>query len=360
MKRVSLILVTVLVLSIFIWVSGCSQPAPSPTSAPKPAATAAPAAAPASWPKAIRITSPAVGTSAAVYAATVSGIVEKSTKVIVTPQPTSGGAEAAQLFAKGESEMAIANGFVLQSIYVGREDYTKAPEKIRWFSGAYKTVVHFLVRADSDIKTFADLKGKRCMFERPADSTYSDAYKAVLKAYGMTEKDVTIMQSLGPKESSQALREKMADAALVYSAPPIPQYMELDRTTPIRLLAIPQEKQAQVLKDVPYTSIVMIKGGTYSGTPADTPALYQDAPIVIARALPDDFVYAAIKAVVTNFADLQAAHAMFKTWKPADLAVNTLLPFHPSVLKYYKEAGFITPALEQKHNELLKQMNQSN
>jgi len=350
--------ITTLVLLSLVVTMGlaCTGPATAPS--PKPAA--APSPVQTAWPKAIRITSPAVGTSANVYAAALAGIVEKNTKVIVTPQPTSGGAEAAELFAKGEAEMAIANGYALQSVYLGRAGFTKAPDRIRWFTGAYKTVVQFIVRADSGIKTVTDLKGKRCMFDRPADSTYADAYKAVLKAYGMTEKDVTIMPSLGPRESAQALREKTADATMVYSAPPIPEYVEMDRTVPVRLLPIDPDKQAQVLKDVSYDSMAVIKGGTYSGSPNDTPALSMDAPIVVAKGLPDDFVYAAVKAVVTNFADLQAAHAMFKTWKPADLAANSLLPFHPAVLKYYKEAGFVTPEIEQKHNEWLKAMGQQN
>lgn len=364
-KIAAVIFVLVFTVALVCGMFGCAKPAPAPTPsvvpAPKPTAAPTPAVkppTPTTWPKAIRLTTPAVGTSANVYGATVSAIIERNTKVIVTPQPTSGGAEAAQLFAKGEAEMTIANGFVLQSIYFGREGFTKAPDRMRWFSGAYKTVVHFIVRADSNIKTFADLKGKRCMFDRPADTTYADAYRAVLKAYGISEKDVTIMPSLGPKDSAQALRERTADASLVYSAPPVPEYVELDRTIPICLLPIAPDKQAQILKDIPYENIVIIKGGTYRGTPTDTPALSMDAPICIARQLPDDFVYAATKAVVTNFADLQAAHAMFKTWQPAELAAISLVPFHPAVLKYYKEAGFITPEMEQKHNDLLKQMNQ--
>jgi len=91
---------------------------------------------------------------------------------------------------------------------------------------------------------------------------------------------------------------------------------------------------------------------------ATTSALAILAPITIARQLPDDFAYAAIKGVVENFADLQAAHARFKKWQPADLALNPMVPFHPGVLKYLKEAGLITPETEQKHNELLKSMNQ--
>lgn len=334
-------------------------PAPAPAPKPAPAPTPAPAPAPApAWPKAIRLTTPSIGTSLAVYGATVAGIIEKNTKVVVTPQPTTGGLEAAQLFAGGEAEMCAANAYDVQSTYTGRQNYTKATDRARFFSGAYQSVMHIVVRADSKIYTFADLKGKKCMFFRPGSPPHNDPYLASLKAYGMTENDLTIVPALGPTDAVQALKEGMADATMQLSTPPNPQFLELDRTIPVRLVPIEPAKQAQILKDIPYMYIVTIKGGTYKGTPDDTPALALDAPISIARQLPDDFAYAAIKAVIENFADLQAGHAMFKTWKPADLAANPAVPYHPGVLKYYKEAGLLTPEMEQKHNELLKLMDQ--
>lgn len=345
----SIVLLAGLVLSL-----ACAQPAPAP--APKPTTT--PVSPPAAWPKMIRMTTTAIGGAMHVYGVTVASIIEKNTKVVVTPQPTSGGLEAAELFAKGESEMVATDGYSTQATYMGFQGYTKAPERTRGFSGAYKSAVHFIIRADSKIYKFTDLKGKRCMFIRPGFPLWFDVYTAVFKAYGMTEKDVVMMPALGYREAAQALREGTADATLQYSALPSPEFAELDRTVPIRLIPIDPDKQAQILKDVPYEYMGVVKGGIYSGTPNDTPALWIDSWISIARHLPDDFAYAAIKAVVGNFADLQAAHAMFKKWETKDLAINPVVPFHPGVLKYYKEAGFATPETEQKHNDLLKQTNQ--
>ena len=349
MQRLS-VWASILSAAVLLLLLACAQPAPSPTAKP---------AAPTAWPKAIRLTTPAIGTSLAVYGATVAGIIEKVTKVVVTPQPTTGGLEAAQLFASGQAEMTAANAYDIQSNYIGRENYTKATDRARMFAGAYKSVMHIVVRADSKINTIADLKGKRCMFLRPGSPAHNDPYIYGLKAYGLTEKDIVLMPALGPRDAAQALKEGTADATMQLSAPPSTEFMELDRAVPIRLLPIEPGKQAEILKDIPYMYIFTIKGGTYSGTPGDTPALALDAPICIARQLPDDFAYAAIKAVIENFADLQGGHAMFKNWQPKDLPENPAIPFHPGVFKYYKEKGLLTPETEKKHNELLKWMNQS-
>jgi len=340
-KRCVVIVMSILLLLGLSLPLACAEPAPT-----------------AEWPNAISLTTPKVGTTLNVYGSAVAGIIEKSTGVVVTPQPCTGGLEAIQLLAAGESDMGAANAYDTLSTYIGREKYTKATDRVRFFSGAYASVYHVVVRADSGIKTFADLKGKRCMFLRPGSPPHNDPWMVSLKAYGMTDADITVMPSLSPKDSAQALKEGTADAAGFLSAPPNSVYLELDRTVPIHLLPIEPNNQAQILGDIPYMQLTTIKGGTYTGTPADTPALVILAPISIARQLPDDFAYAAIKGIIENFADLQAAHARFKTWQPADLALNPVVPFHPGVLKYLKEAGLITPETEQKHNELLKSMDQ--
>lgn len=357
-KLIFILLSLVLVFGLSLSLS-CAKPAPTPTPAPAPAPKPSPPPSPAvAWPKAIRITTPAIGGALYVYGATVAGIIEKNTKVIVTPQPTTGGMEAAELFAKGEADMVATDGYSTLALYAGKPNYTKVTDKMRGFSGAYKAAVHFIVRADSKIYTIADLKGKRAMFIRPAFPLWIDVYTAAFKAYGMTEKDVTMMPALAYREAAQALKEGTADATLQYAAPPSPEFAELARTVPIRILPIPADKQAQILKDVPYEYIGIIKGGTYNGTPDDTPTLYIDSWISLAKQLPDDLAYAAIKAVVENIADLQAAHAMFKVWQPKDLAANPIIPYHSGALKYYKEKGLLASEAEKKHSDMLKEMNQ--
>lgn len=294
-----------------------------------------------------------------VYGATAASIIEKYTKVVVTPQATSGGLEAAQIFAKGESQMCATDGYSLLQLYLGgKAPYIQATERVRLFSGAYRAFVHFLVRADSNINSFADLKGKRCMFQRPGFALFMEVYPVVLKAYGLSESDVTLMPELGYKESASALREKRADCIMQYSAPPAPEFLELSRAVPVRQLPIDPDKQAQILKEVPYEYIDKVLAGTYDGITKDTPALWIGSWLGIAKDLPDDFVYAAAKALVEHIDELRAAHAMFSKWQPQEIPANPLQPYHAGAFKYYKDAGLVKPEWEKKHLEMLKLKNQ--
>ena len=134
---------------------------------------------------------------------------------------------------------------------------------------------------------------------------------------------------------------------------------ELEISHPIRILNIDKDKQAAILKDVPYEFIAPIPAGTYKGQTTDVQTLWIPSFISMDSSLPDEFAYQASKAMVEHFDEIQGAHAAFKKWKPADLASSPNAPFHPGALKYYKEAGLLSAEVEKRHNELLELENQA-
>jgi TRAP transporter TAXI family solute receptor len=343
LKQGTLLVITVLILSGLILVSACTQQAAAPSTAlaQKP------------YPKAIVLTTPSVGGALQIYGAAVANIVEKYTKVVVSPQPTAGGTEAIELMLKDESQMCATNGYNELASYTGLAPFSKNPQITRGFTGGYNSYAHFIVRADSNIKSIADLKGKRVMFNRPGEPIFNDLYPAALEAYGLKVTDVTVMPALGYAESANALKEGTADATLQYSGIPSPQFLELDKSVPVRILPIDAAKQPEILKKCPFLIVDTLKGNVYKGTPTDIPILYVPAWVAIRADMPDDFAYNAAKAVFTNIADLQASHAMFKPWTPKNLAENPMIPYHAGVLKYLKEAGIVTPEWEKKSNDML-------
>lgn len=314
----------------------------------------------AQWPKAIALTTAGVGSGMHIYGAAASALIEKYTKVVGAVQPCASSSEAIQLLAKGEAQMATGNAVDSLYVYTGVAPFIKAPETVRGFTGAYRANAHFIVRADSRIKTFADLKGKKAMFQRPGQPTFEQAYPAILKAYGLTVKDLTIMPALGYNEAAQGLKEKTADVFFHWAAPPGPAFLDLARAIPIRILTVDKEKMPGILKEVPFLTDGWIKGGTYSGEPNDVYTLVNISWLIIAKKMPDDFAYAALKAMAEHIPDLEATHAMFKGWTPKDLAADPVIPYHAGVFKYYKDTGVMTPAWEQKHFDMLKKMGQQN
>ncbi|MFC1907438.1 TAXI family TRAP transporter solute-binding subunit [Chloroflexota bacterium] len=347
-RYVAIVMSILLVLGLSLPLA-CAKPAPSPAPAPAPAPKPAPAPAPAPWPKALRASCPPSGSGAHNYTVTISSIIEKATGVVISPQPTGSGSEASALFNKGEVEAYVVSPDEPYYFYEG-----DGAGVVRVLVAGYNAIGNFMTRADSDIKTIPDLKGKRCMFRRPGQRAYELVWSSVLKAYGLTEEDITVMPALGQKDAAQALKEGTADAFFHWSGAPAPAFTEVDKSTPLRLIPIDPAKARELTKkELPFAVPWMVKGGTYQGTTEDTPALAWNVWYALRKDLPDDFVYAAAKAMIEHIDDFRAAHASFKNKTVEDLIADPVVPYHAGAYKYYKEAGLLKPEWEQKHKDLL-------
>ena len=65
------------------------------------------------------------------------------------------------------------------------------------------------------------------------------------------------------------------------------------------------------------------------------------APLLPAREVPDDTVYAMTKLLFENLETLAAAHAAAKAIDPAKALGGMPLPLHPGAERYYREAGLL-------------------
>ena len=66
------------------------------------------------------------------------------------------------------------------------------------------------------------------------------------------------------------------------------------------------------------------------------------ASFVTSAKVPDDVVYAMVKAVFDNFEDFKKLHPAFAHLEPKDMIRNGMTaPLHPGAIKYYKERGWM-------------------
>ncbi len=382
MKKVALIVSLILTVSLIALVFGCSTPAPSPaptakppappTSAapapttaapvPKPTTTApppAPTGFPANWPKALKLTTLFPGSSITVYGTAVAAIIEKYLKIPCAPENTASTVEMTMLMLQGKSHLATNNspnaGYIMKNAAPWPADANKVYRGLTF--GGYETLNQFLVRADSPIKTFADLKGKKGMVDRQGEPAFADVWPAVLEAYGTDKKDFTATPDLNIGSQATAIKENRTDVIMFYGAPPVPQINELSQTVPIRLLSHTDAGLKTVIGKLPWVaSPHTMKAGTYKGQDADVLTLKFFLGVGVRSDVPDDLVYAMAKAIDEHIEELKATHASFKTWTMKDLANSPYGPYHAGAYKYYMEKGYLTQESIDKHKAFLKQV----
>jgi TRAP-type uncharacterized transport system substrate-binding protein len=105
--------------------------------------------------------------------------------------------------------------------------------------------------------------------------------KSMFKALGIEDK--VKMSFLNPEGAAQGLKDGHIDAALAPGSPFTPSFVELARSTPIRLIEPTKTEEDKIEKGLPYMELKLIAANTAPGEGADKPRKAFSGPALIAR-----------------------------------------------------------------------------
>jgi TRAP transporter TAXI family solute receptor len=220
----------------------------------------------------------------------------------------------------------------------------KAPIKnLRAIAALYPEDVHVVLRADSPIRSFRDLRGKRVSLGEPESGTLADA-RLVLEDAGVSECEVKA-QYLRLSEASEALAQGRIDAFFMMGGYPVPAISDVANATPIRLLPIPHATAERLAEKFSFLHADTIPAATYPGVDEDVPTLSTTALWMVRADIPDDLVYAITKALWSDATRrlLDATHPVGKRIRLATALDGIAVPLHPGAAKYYREVGVKIP-----------------
>lgn len=256
-------------------------------------------------------------------------------------QATKASVENLNLLESGRGEVALTLGDALSDAWKGNaEAGFKVPlKKLRAIAGMYPNYIQIVARADSGIKTLADLKGKRISVGAPKSGTELNA-RAILTAAGLSYKDFARVEYLPFGESVELMKSRQLDATLLSVGLGAAAIRDLANAVKMNVVAIP----ADVIKKVgdPAYQPGSVPGWTYPGMGADdVPTATVKNFLVTHEGVPADVVYSMTKSMFENIGQLHSAHAAAKKIDPKTAGKATPVPLHPGAEKYYREAGLL-------------------
>lgn len=257
-------------------------------------------------------------------------------------EATAGAIENAKLVEAKKDHFGFVPAESAYKAYRGIKPYESALTNLRLFCIGDAALVHVVVLKQSNIKSVADLKGKRVAVGAPGSTSAGAVTPALLEAYGLTYNDITPVL-LSQRESCDAFKDGSVDAAVFFTGPPSPSVTEIASIRAIRLLTVDKEHQTKLLQDRPYFYMTTIKGGTYKGVDEDVEVLGINSTIVVHKDVPEAFVYKVINTLWDHQAEWAKVHPGAAMYTPERTAKkeNIVLPLHPGVEKALKERGLM-------------------
>ncbi len=243
----------------------------------------------------------------------------------------------------GELDMGVAQSDVQYNAYNGAGDFKEAGanKDLRSVFSVHPEPFTVVARADSGVKTFADLKGKRVNIGNPGSGQRS-TIEVLLAAMGMSTADFSLASELKAAEQSQALCDNKVDAIVYTVGHPNGSIQEASTACDSVLVAVEGPAVDKLVAENSYYAKATIPGGMYRGSDNDTPTFGVKATFVSSNKTPEATVYAVVKSVFDNFEEFQKLHPAFAhLTKESMVTDGNSAPLHDGAAKYFKEAGLL-------------------
>ncbi|MFX0541206.1 TAXI family TRAP transporter solute-binding subunit [Roseovarius sp. S4756] len=260
------------------------------------------------------------------------------TKISATAETGNASVANAQLLGRGEIESAFVAADILDAAYRGVGQFEDgALENLRAIGALYPETVQLVVRADSGIETFEDLKGKSISSGSPGSGQWQ-LLGDLLEAHGIAREDVSEDYS-SFAQSVDKIKDGNLDASLITAGLPTSSVTDLANGHDIRIVPLTGPAIAKLQETQPYYANSVIAAGSYKGIDADVETLAVRAIWATHADVPQDLIYAVTKALYENTETLGQVHPMGKQIAIDKALESISIPVHPGAEKYYAEKG---------------------
>ncbi len=243
----------------------------------------------------------------------------------------------------GDLDMGVAQSDWQYHAYHGSSKFKDkgANRELRAIFSVHPEPFTVVARADSGIRNFGDLKGKRVNVGNPG-SGQRGTMEVLMEALGWKMSDFALASELKSSEQSMALCDNKIDAMVFTVGHPSGSIKEATTSCDSVLVNVTGSAVDMLVAENDFYRTATIPGGMYSGNANDTKTFGVGATFVTSTRTPEDVIYQVVKAVFENFDSFRKFHPAFRNLDKKQMIKDGLsAPLHAGAVKYYKEAGLM-------------------
>ena len=265
----------------------------------------------------------------------------KEEGIKVTAESSGASVANAKLIGAGDTDFAILQNDIASYAFAGKKEMFDAPiTNLLGVCTLFPEHVQVIARKDSNIKSIADLKGKKVAVGPVGSGTIENASQ-ILEAWGLSFNDLALAEQLTASQSSDYLKDGRLDAAFFTVALGAAVIMDTALMIPIDIVPVDGPNVDKLIKKYPFYAKQMVPGKTYKNNEADIPTVSVMAMLAAGAEIEENIVYAIINAIYSDLDQLKKAHAQFQSIEMEKGLVGMSIPLHPGAKKYFTEKGLI-------------------
>lgn len=301
----------------------------------------------------------APGTSAYLAMTTMATLVNQNLDSVNIQVDATGAATKHMIeVAQGKLDMAMTSPTIYNFMKKGIIMYSKLEDPaalaenlqlVYWFPlGQY----HIVTYADSNIKTPADLKGKKIFLGPPGGGAYAAAktWVKIISGYEPGEDFDAVKASWS--SAQQGFQDRQFDVYIISGIAPFPLVEQLSLTSDLRLIGLSKDEfeANQAAQDFVFTvqgeELGIIPAGIYGDGVVNTEDVYTLGAVVGITARKDldaDMIYDITKTYWEASKEAMQTNPWLKDVTLEYGVQDGGMSLHPGALRYYEEIGLEIP-----------------
>ncbi|KAB7619513.1 TAXI family TRAP transporter solute-binding subunit [Alkalilimnicola sp. S0819] len=262
-----------------------------------------------------------------------------STRVV----PQGGPVVVLPMVNRGVYDFTVTPSIPLAYAHAGEAMFKGKPQQdLRAVAVLLPLRVGILVRADSDIQSLEDLRGKRVAGGFPRQRALLKMQEAVLATAGMSMDDVQEVPVPAGVRGLDELASGKVDAAIFSVGSGAVAQADAAVRGGLRFLPIPGgEKAERAMQRVAPSSYFLTVQPADGIAALDEPTnLLASSLVLTANArVSDKDVRMMLETLLEKTDDIAQTHGAFRLFKKEDMGRDVVIPYHPAAEAFLKEQG---------------------
>lgn len=240
--------------------------------------------------------------------------------------------------AEGKADLGWGNVISTVDAINGNPPFEKKIENL-CNMGSYYTQYAQLITVDSEIETWADLKGKK-FATLPRGNTTEVAAQALLRAVGLSYDDLEQVNFASMTDQVNMAKDGQVDAIFNVTAVPAGAYLDLANSRKTVVPPITDEQFDKLKDENSGWNRLNVRADAYPNQPDEVPiAGFAMHMLANCETMPEDTAYKITKAIASRVQELGSVNRALADFTVEDLAADAGMPMHPGAKRYYEEVG---------------------